>query len=130
MVCSKLTKALTITGRSGTNSRTKMRQKLLLATLALAIPTSALASDAFAPRVTARAAEPVARCFAATQDAASRPWSFVPREGGGGTFSDAGAKGVSKPYYLRIVDRGADREVRLDAAGADAAVGRAIEPCL
>ena len=55
------------------------------------------------------------------------PWWFVPRLGGGGTFSNAGANGVSDPYFVDITDKGATREIRLTSA--DAALIRAVDSC-
>ena len=49
-----------------------------------------------------------------------------------GTFSNFGAKGVSSPYFLRIADRGAMREIRLEASNAasGAPVLRAVDRCV
>ena len=80
-------------------------------------------------RTTAKGAEPFAQCFAAAQDRAARPWSFIPREGGGGTFSNAGAAGVSQPYFVEVADRGTERAIRL-TAGADRSVVRAVDHCI
>lgn len=107
-----------------------MAQKLLLAALMIAFPTGALAGDQPPTRTTATAVEPFARCFAASEEAASKPWSFVPREGGGGTFSNAGARGVQNAYFLRITDKGSAREFRLEASRADVDVRRAIDHCV
>ena len=123
-------KELTGAMASGTNSRTKMAQKLLLAALALAFPTVALAGDQAAYRMTAKGVEPFARCFAAAQEKASKPWSFVPREGGGGTFSNGGARGVGTPYFVRILDDGHARDIRVDAPRADSDVRRAVDRCI
>jgi hypothetical protein len=98
--------------------------------LALAIPASAAAGDGAAVRTTAKGAEPFDRCFAAAQDRASRPWSFVPKASGGGTFSNAGASGVRGVYFLEVADRGASREIRLSSADPDSSVVRAIDSCI
>lgn len=79
-------------------------------------------------RTTAKGVEPFAQCFTQAQDRASRPWSFVPKESGGGTFSNAGAAGVSRPYFLEVADRGARREIRLIAGTAS--VQRALDHCI
>ena len=65
-------------------------------------------------------------------DKAAQPWSFVPRDSGGGTFSNAGVKGVASPYFLRIADRGSRREIRLEAtsAASGAPVLRAVDRCV
>ena len=97
--------------------------------LALAAPASAGAADP-AVRTTAKGVEPFAQCFAAAQDRASRPWSFVPKASGGGTFSNAGASGVREPYFLDVADRGAARELRVSASRSDASVQRAVDGCI
>ncbi len=83
-------------------------------------------------RSTARPANQFVACFVAAQDQAAQPWSFVPRDSGGGTFSNVGAKGVASPYFLRIADRGSRREIRLEAsnAAAGAPVLRAVDRCV
>jgi hypothetical protein len=106
-----------------------MKQKLCLALAALAITAAAPAPQGTATRTTAKGVEPFAQCFAAAQDRASRPWSFVPRDSGGGTFSDAGVRGVHRPYLVEIADRGARREIRLTGAG-DVSVRRAVDACI
>lgn len=109
-----------------------MTQHFRLALLGLAA-SAAVAAPAFGQervRSTTRAVEPFAQCFAAAQDRAARPWSFVPRTSGGGTFSNAGAAGVDQPYFLDIADRGARREILLTAASADPVVLRAVDRCV
>jgi hypothetical protein len=67
-------------------------------------------------------------CFIATQEQASRPWSFVPN-GRGGVFSDAGADGITAPYRLQVREDGqSNRLLLFAAAGADQLVG-AVERC-
>ena len=105
-----------------------MKQKLLLSLMLVALPASAAAADA-PLRTTTKGAEPFAQCFAAAQDHASRPWSFVPKASGGGTFSNLGARGVRQPYFLDVAHRGGRLEIRL-APGGDAAVLRAVDTCL
>ena len=80
-------------------------------------------------RSTVKGAEPFAQCFAAAQDRAARPWSFIPKAGGGGTFSNLGAAGISHPYFVEVADKGARREIRL-ASGADQSVVRAVDGCI
>src|SRR5689334_16459952 len=96
---------------------------------AVAVGWTAAPAMADVTRTTGKGAEPFARCFAATQDRESRPWSFVPRDGGGGTFSNLGATGVSRPYFVEVADRGTQREIRL-TAGADRSVARAVNRCI
>jgi hypothetical protein len=100
-----------------------------IASIMLALAAPAVAQPA-ATRTTAKAVEPFAQCFAAAQDRAAKPWSFVPRESGGGTFSDAGATGVRNPYFVEVADRGATRVIRVTAAVSDQAVLKAIDGCI
>ena len=107
-----------------------MKQKLCLAIAAAAVSATACAApDATAMRTTAKGVESFAQCFAATQDLASRPWSFVPKDSGGGTFSDLGARGIGPPYFVEIADRGPRREIRLTPV-ADVSVRRAVDSCI
>ena len=71
-------------------------------------------------------------CFVAAQNQAAQPWSFVPRDNGGGTFSNLGASGVTSPYFLRVADRGSRRDIRLEAteASSGASVLRAVDRCV
>jgi hypothetical protein len=81
---------------------------------------------------TSKPANQFAACFAAAQNAAAQPWSFVPRDSGGGTFSNLGASGVTRPYFLRVADRGSRRDIRLEAteAASGASVLRAVDRCV
>lgn len=79
--------------------------------------------------VTAKTTEEFAGCFAADQDRNSRPWSFVPRTGGG-TFSNLGAAGVDKPYFVTISDRGSRRLIQLESAVRAASETRGVEQCI
>jgi hypothetical protein len=105
---------------------------LLTCLAASAASAAAPAASAASARSTARPADQFAACFVAAQERAAQPWSFVPRESGGGTFSNAGARGVSSPYYLRIADLGSRREIRLQATNAlaGASVLRAVDRCV
>lgn len=101
---------------------------------------AAMAGPAFAApaggdiRTTTKAADPLIRCFAESQDRASTPWSFIPKESGGGTFSNAGAPNVRSPYYVDVADRGVTRVIRVEAASADDAARTrllsAIDSCI
>lgn len=106
-----------------------MKQLVYLAVLTLTIAASPLPQHAAVTVVTAKGAEPFAQCFAQAQDRVARPWSFVPKESGGGTFSNAGAAGVRKPYFLEIADRGSTREIHVMPA-SDASVIRAVDGCI
>ena len=105
-----------------------MKQVGFILSAAIVASMSAPAASAV-ERTTAKGAEPFAICFAAAQDRAARPWSFVPREGGGGTFSNVGAAGVSHPYFVEVADRGTERAIRL-TAGADRFVVRDVDHCI
>lgn len=82
---------------------------------------------------TAKSVEQFGGCFVDAQDRAGSAWSYVPRSDGG-TFSNAGARGVAQPYYLAVYDRGSTRQLRLEAAGAgspfDARVVKAVDQCI
>ena len=101
--------------------------------LGLALVIAALAGSASnarpLKRTTVKGAEPFAQCFAAAQDRVARPWSYIPKANGGGTFSNLGATGVSHPYFLEVAERGARLEIRL-ASGADRSVMRAVDRCI
>jgi len=105
-----------------------MKQTLLLALVSVAASAGAAAAGDVSTRTTAKAVEPFAQCFAAAEDRAAKPWSFVPKASGGGTFSNAGARGVRQPYFLEVADGGRLREIRV--SGPDASVLRAVDQCL
>lgn len=90
---------------------------LTAATPSFAAPASAAPSG---PVVTtsAKAADPLVRCLSNAEDRTAAAWWFVPRESGGGTFSNLGAPGAADPYFITIADRGAAREIRLEASSA------------
>jgi hypothetical protein len=77
---------------------------------------------------TMQSVQAFADCFATSQDRRSAAWWFVPRESGG-TFSNAGAAGVVKPYFLVISDRGTRREIRLDNVTAASPAARGVSQC-
>lgn len=104
-----------------------MKQIVFLALVPLTL-AAAPARDGAQTRTTPKGVEPFAQCFTKDQDRALRPWSFVPRASGGGTFSNAGAAGVRRPYFLEVADRGAVREVRLIAGNSS--VQRAVDHCI
>lgn len=79
---------------------------------------------------TGRSTQQFADCFARSQDKLSRPWAFVPGDSGGGTFSNLGARAVSKPYFLLISDRGSRREIQLQNASLDGPEARGAEQCI
>lgn len=103
--------------------------KLFTASIMVALAVPAVAQPA-ATRTTAKAVEPFAQCFTAAQDRAAKAWSFVPRESGGGTFSNAGATGVRNPYFVEVADRGATRVIRVTSAASDRSVLQAIDGCI
>lgn len=79
---------------------------------------------------TAKSTEQFAACFERTQDRLSRPWWFVAKDNGGGTFSNLGAHSVSKPYFLLISDRGSRREIQLQNANLDGPEARGAAQCI
>ena len=79
---------------------------------------------------TAKSTEQFAACFERTQDRLSRPWWFVAKDNGGGTFSNLGARSVSKPYFLVISDRGSRREIQLQNANLDGPEARGAAQCI
>ena len=110
-----------------------MKHTLCLALIGLAVSAApASAGTRGITRVTAKPVEFFAQCFAAAEERASKAWSFIPNERGGGTFSNVGAKGVASPYFLRIADRGSRREIRLEASNAasGASILRAVDRCV
>jgi len=82
---------------------------------------------------TARSVEQFGTCFVGAQDRAAQAWSYVPK-GDGGTFSNVGATGAGAPYFLAVSDRGSERHVQLEAAGAartvDRNIARAVDQCI
>src|SRR5438309_9669586 len=105
----------------------------LLSCLAVSAASAAVPSAGGAvARSTAKPANQFAACFVAAQNQAAQPWSFVPRDSGGGTFSNVGAKGVASPSFLPIAGRRSRREIRLEATSADsgAPVLRAVDRCV
>jgi len=85
--------------------------------LGVAVTAAAPGPQAYRPAVyaTPKTTQDFAECFAQSQHRSGKAWWFVPREHGG-TFSDAGAKAVAKPYFLVINDRGKRREIQLERA--------------
>ena len=81
------------------------------------------------PIVTAKSTEAFAQCFAAAQDRASASWWFVPK-GKGGTFSNAGAAKVHKPFFVVISDRGERREIQLKDVAEGSPEAGGISQCI
>lgn len=106
---------------------------LLLASLAPAATASSVPVDT-SPRTTAKPANEFVACFAGTQQRAALPWSYVPRESGGGVLSNAGAVNARTPYFLDVTDRGSTREIRLEQGSApsrfQSAVLSAVDRCI
>jgi len=105
-----------------------MRQTAALLVLFAAVSSAAPAQRALTPRVTDKPVDSFAQCFVAAQQQASAAWSYIPKEDGGGTFSNAGATGVRHPYLLEVADRGSTREIRL--AEGDRSVLRTVDRCV
>src|SRR5689334_11600482 len=106
-----------------------MKQFLFLALVPLTVAAAPAPESVGLTRTTAKGVEPFVQCFTQAQDRASRPWSFVPKESGGGTFSNAGAAGVRRPYFVEVADHGATREIHMLAA-SDPSVRRAVDNCI
>jgi hypothetical protein len=108
-----------------------MRDIGLVTLLSVAATAAApvLAAVTSAPLMTAKSAEQFAGCFARTQDARLAAWAFVPKRNGG-TFSNLGAAGVRKPYFVFISDRGEHREVRLENAAAGTTAAKGVSQCI
>ena len=105
----------------------------LLSCLAVSTASAAVPSGADGPtRTTIKATGQFVACFAGIEAAAAQPWSFVPKENGGGTLSNAGANGVRSPYFVHVADRGSKREIRLEATEAASGVAalRAVDRCV
>jgi hypothetical protein len=79
---------------------------------------------------TSKSTQAFADCFAHSQEQGSRPWWFVPKESGGGTFSNLGAPSAKKPYFVVISDRGSTREIQLQNASWDGPEARGVEQCI
>lgn len=110
---------------------TVMKQKLAMSIMFVMLAVSQTsAAQPQASRVTAKPVDSFAQCFVAAQDRASAPWSFVPKESGGGTFSNLGVRGVRHPYFLDVADRGAVREIRLSSEGGNRSVMQAVDRCI
>ena len=105
----------------------------LLSCLAVSAASAAAPPNASeVARTTTKATGQFVACFAGVETEAAQPWSFVPKENGGGTLSNAGANGVRNPYFVRVADRGSKREIRLEAteAASGTAVLRAVDRCV
>jgi len=66
------------------------------------------------------------QCFVRAQEQQSHPWAFVPTPIGG-TFTNAGADGVTAPYWVRIREARPFNEVRLFAARSSNDSGSLVE---
>lgn len=96
--------------------------------------TATAAAPSFADRnprpiVTAKSTEAFAQCFAQAEDERSASWWFVPN-GKGGTFSNAGAAKVDKPYFVMISDRGTRREIQVQDVAEGSPEAGGIKQCI
>jgi hypothetical protein len=98
-----------------------------VAVIAAAPASEGSRATAFA---TSKSTQAFADCFARSQERNSSPWWFVPKEHGGGTFSNLGAPAVSKPYFVVINDKGSTREIQLQNASWDGPQARGVEQCI
>ena len=99
-----------------------MAKRAIFFTILASIASQAIAADTSSiVRSSDKRVDPLVRCLADAEDRASAPWWFVPRESGGGTFSNLGAPKVRNPYFVDVADRGGKRELRLRSTEVDAA---------
>ena len=77
---------------------------------------------------TAKSLNEFGSCFARTQEEKSRPWAFMPNNGGG-TFTNASAKGVTASYRLQISEAAPQNQVRLFAGAHSAKLVEAVNRC-
>lgn len=96
-----------------------------------------VAATALAPSVqsrspvgteTAKSVEAFAECFTRAQDRHAAAWAFAPSRHGG-TFSNLGAAGVDKPYFIVISDRGTRRIILLDHVQAGSPAASGVSQC-
>jgi hypothetical protein len=70
------------------------------------------------------------QCFVRGQEQQARAWAFVPTPSGG-TFTNAGASGVTAPYWVRVSETRPMNVVRLFAARGsdDSSLIEAVNQC-
>jgi hypothetical protein len=78
--------------------------------------------------VTAKSVQAFAECFTQAQDRHEAAWAFAPGPHGG-TFSNLGAAGVTKPYFIVISDRGNRRMILLDNVKAGSPAASGVSQC-
>lgn len=83
--------------------------------LMLHLSSAPPAADYSLDRRTVKSVREFATCFVAAQGAAGNAWWFVPDDQGG-VLSNAGAGNVDNSHRLRLVDHGAFRTLRVEAA--------------
>ncbi|HKP33777.1 MAG TPA: hypothetical protein VJT70_03240 [Sphingomicrobium sp.] len=107
-----------------------MRSLGMMTMLSVAATAAAPSAPRHQPAgmTTAKSVQAFADCFINSQDQRSAPWWFVPKAGGG-TFSNRGAAGVAKPYFLVISERGAHREIRLDNVATASPAAEGVSQC-
>jgi hypothetical protein len=89
-----------------------------------AAPTSTPAS-----LTTAKSSQSFIECFARSQDRRAAAWAFVPKADGG-TFSNLGARSVTRPYFLAVNDRGGHREILIEDAARGSAALEGAHQCI
>lgn len=77
---------------------------------------------------TAKSVQAFAECFTQAQDRRAAAWAYVPSRSGG-TFSNLGAAGVSKPYFIVISDRGGRRTILVENVAAESAAALGVSQC-
>jgi len=110
----------------------RMKDLGIVTLISVAAIAAAPASETNHPTAfaTAKSTQAFADCFAHSQERDSKAWWFVPKESGGGTFSNAGAPSVKQPYFVEISDRGSRREIHVQNASWDGPVARGVEQCI
>lgn len=79
--------------------------------------------------VTTKSAQAFADCFIKDQNRRAAAWAFVPNRHGG-MFSNLGARSVSKPYFVRISDRGEHREIHVEGAPFESPATKGVDQCI
>lgn len=102
----------------------------LLSVAAVAAAPTPTRSEPAQYFVTTKSTDDFGRCFVNTQERHSSPWWFVPKENGGGTFSNLGAQPLQGAYFVEVADVGHRREIRLLNGASQDRVARAVAQCI
>lgn len=77
---------------------------------------------------TDKSVQDFASCFMQAQDRQAAAWAFAPSQHGG-TFSNLGAAGADKPYFIVISDGGNRRKILLDNVKAGSPAASGVSQC-